>query len=152
MLSGLFRDSKGDHTNNQARAIEINFQMVKQFPGHRVPALWHKAKANNTAAALQAVNATAASFSEPGPSAAESDALDELAAAERDQWKPVMDSLVDPLRKLFADAKAQGLTAGQLLDQLAEQLPDMNADPLADSLSRAAMAARLAGDAGIDNE
>ncbi|MEG0677186.1 MAG: hypothetical protein RR473_11135, partial [Comamonas sp.] len=69
-----------------------------------------------------------------------------------DQWLPVMDPLVAPLRKLFSDAKAQGLTAGQLLDRLAEHLPDMNADPLAESLSRVAMAARLAGDAGIDNE
>lgn len=91
-------------------------------------------------------------FAEPGHAVSEADALDELAAAERDQWLPVMDPMVAPLRKLFSDAKAQGLTAGQLLDRLAEQLPGMNADPLAESLSRVAMAARLAGDAGIDNE
>lgn len=93
-----------------------------------------------------------ASFAEPSHVGPEPDALDELAATERDQWQPVMDPLVAPLRKLFSDAKAQGLTAGQLLDRLAEQLPEMNADPLAESLSRVAMAARLAGDAGIDNE
>lgn len=91
-------------------------------------------------------------FAEAGHVASEPDALDELAAAERDQWQPVIDPLVAPLRKLFSDAKAQGLTAGQLLDRLAEKLPAMNADPLAESLSRVAMAARLGGDAGIDNE
>lgn len=131
---------------------EMGFELDEPTVRGRYGEGWHKAKARSTNAALQTIQGTAASFAEPGHVATEPDALDELATAEREQWKPVMDSLVDPLRKLFVDAKAQGLTAGQLLDKLAEQLPDVDADPLAESLSRVAMAARLAGDAGIDNE
>lgn len=80
------------------------------------------------------------------------DELDSLVSAERDQWQPVMAPLVDPLRQLFAKAKAEGLTAGQLLDQLVLQVGFMDADPLAVSLTNTATTARLAGDAGLTNE
>lgn len=131
---------------------EMGFEMDEPTVRARYGEGWHKKQAASAPVAPAVDPAVPASFAEPGHAATEPDALDELAAAERDQWKPVMDALVDPLRKLFLDAKAQGLTAGQLLDRLSEQLPAMNADPLAKSLSRVAMAARLAGDAGIDNE
>ena len=131
---------------------DMGFELDEPTVRARYGEGWHKKQGESAAAAPGQVPAAPTSFAEAGHVAAETDALDELAAAERDQWKPVMDSLVDPLRKLFSEAKSQGLTAGQLLDRLAEQLPDMDADPLAESLSRVAMAARLAGDAGIDNE
>ena len=97
--------------------------------------------------------AAPASFAEPGtPPAAQPDALDKLIDEELAQWQPVMAPMVDPIRKLLADAAARGQTAAELLARLPELLAQMDADPLADSLTRTAFAARLGADAGIEND
>lgn len=96
--------------------------------------------------------AAPASFAEPGPTAAQPDALDTLIDAELAQWQPVMAPMVDPIRKLLADAAARGQTAAELLARLPELLAQMDADPLAASLTRTAFAARLGADVGIENE
>jgi phage gp29-like protein len=97
--------------------------------------------------------AAPASFAEPAPAAAaQSDALDQLIDAELAQWQPVMAPMVDPIRKLLADAAARGQTAAELLARLPELLAQMDADPLAASLTRTAFAARLGADAGIEND
>lgn len=93
----------------------------------------------------------AASFAEPNP-AAQPDALDKLIDAELAQWQPVMEPMVEPIRKLLADAAERGQTAAELLARLPELLAQLDADPLADSLTRAAFTARLAADAGMANE
>lgn len=93
-----------------------------------------------------------ASFAEPGAAPAQPDALDALIDAERAQWQPAMDPVVDPIRKLLADAAAQGQTAAELLARLPELLAEMDVDQLAASLTRAAFTARLAAQAGIENE
>ncbi len=94
-----------------------------------------------------------ASFSEPDtPPLAPPDALDALIDEEQAQWQPAAEALVAPIREALAAAAAQGLTAGAVLELLPTLLASMNTDPLADSLTRAAFAARLAGDAGIGNE
>jgi phage gp29-like protein len=93
-----------------------------------------------------------ASFAEPAPAAAQPDALDKLIDAELAQWRPVMEPMVNPIRKLLADAAARGQTAAELLARLPELLAEMDADPLADSLTRTAFAARLGADAGLENE
>ena len=72
--------------------------------------------------------------------------------AEREHWQPVMEPMVEPLRQLFAEAKARGLTAGQLLEQLVRQIGTLDTELLAQSLTRVATTARLAGDAGLANE
>ena len=97
--------------------------------------------------------AAPASFSELGtPPAAQPDALDKLIDEELAQWQPVMKPMVDPIRKLLADAATRGQTAAELLARLPELLAQMDADPLADSLTRTAFAARLGADAGIEND
>ena len=63
-----------------------------------------------------------------------------------------MEPLVDPIRKLLADAAERGETAAELLARLPELLAQMDADPLAESLARTAFAARLGAQAGIENE
>lgn len=93
-----------------------------------------------------------ASFAEPNAAASQPDALDQLIEAEQAQWQAVMEPMLDPIRKLLADAAARGETAAQLLARLPELLAQMDADPLAESLARTAFAARLAADAGIANE
>lgn len=93
-----------------------------------------------------------ASFAEAGLTAAQPDALDQLIEAEKAQWQPVMEPMVDPIRKLLLDAAARGETAAELLARLPELLAQMDADPLADSLTRTAFAARLGARAGIENE
>lgn len=97
--------------------------------------------------------AAPASFAEPNAGAAgQPDALDTLIDAELAQWRPVMEPMAGPIRKLLADAAARGETAGELLARLPELLAEMDADPLADSLTRAAFAARLGADAGLEND
>ena len=97
--------------------------------------------------------AAPASFAEPAPApaAAQPDALDTLIDAELAQWQPVMEPMVEPIRKLLADAAARGQTAAELLARLPELLAQMDADPLTASLTRTAFAARLGADAGIEN-
>ena len=86
-----------------------------------------------------------ANFAEAALALAEPDALDALIDAEQAQWQPVMQTMVDPIRTLLANAAARGQTAAELLAQL-------DADPLAESLARTGFTARLAGDAGLSNE
>ena len=62
-----------------------------------------------------------------------------------------MEPMVDPIRKLLADAAARGETAAELLDRLPELLAQMDTGPLAASLTRIAFAARLGANAGIEN-
>jgi phage gp29-like protein len=90
-----------------------------------------------------------ANFSEA--TAAQPDALDALIDTEQAQWKPVLEPMVDPIRKLLADAAARGETAAELLARLPQLLAEMDADPLAESLARTAFVARLAANAGIEN-
>ena len=96
----------------------------------------------------------AASFAEPGAvaTASEPDALDALIDAEQAEWRPVMDTMVQPIKALLAEAHARGQSAAELLARLPELLAQLETDSLATSLTRAAFAARLAGDAGLANE
>lgn len=86
------------------------------------------------------------------PTITEPDAIDALVDDELAQWHPTMAPMVDPIRKLLADAAERGQTAAELLARLPELLAQLDADPLADSLTRAAFTARLAADAGIATE
>jgi phage gp29-like protein len=74
-----------------------------------------------------------------------------LIDAELAQWQPAMTPMMDPIRKLLADAAARGQTAAELLARLPDLLAQLDADPLADSLTRAAFTARLGADAGLDD-
>jgi phage gp29-like protein len=96
----------------------------------------------------------AASFAEPGAvaTASEPDALDALIDAEQAEWRPVMDTLVQPIKALLAEAHARGQSAAELIARLPELLAQLETDSLATSLTRAAFTARLAGDAGLANE
>jgi phage gp29-like protein len=100
-------------------------------------------------AARQSTDPNTAAFADPTPS--EPDEIDALIDAELAQWQPVMAPMVDPIRKLLADAAARGQTAAELLARLPDLLAQLDADPLADSLTRAAFAARLGADAGLDD-
>lgn len=77
------------------------------------------------------------------------DAIDQLADAELDGWRQIMDPLLDPVQALLDRAKREGWTAQRLIDALPEVLENMDTNPLADSLTRAAITARLAGAAGV---
>lgn len=100
------------------------------------------------------VSANAAANTTPAiPNFAEStdapDAIDQLADAELDGWRQIMDPLLDPVQALLDRAKREGWTAQRLIDALPEVLEKMDTNPLADSLTRAAITARLAGAAGV---
>lgn len=82
-------------------------------------------------------------FAEPGQ-----DAIDTAIAEELDAWQPLLEPLAAPLEALFARARREGWTAGELLAALPGVLAGMDSAPLADSLGRLTLAARLAGEAG----
>lgn len=105
--------------------------------------------------AAPAVPATApdkpapSSFAEPGALASEKDAIDELIQQELDQWRPVMEPMVAPLRQLLQDAARRGLTLEQVLQELPQALPEMDTAALTESLTGTAYATRLAAEAGM---
>lgn len=100
----------------------------------------------------KASTAATASFAEQNAAVAQPDALDKLVDSELAQWQPVMEPMVEPIRRLLADAAARGDTAAELLARLPDLLAQLDADPMAESLTRAAFTAHLASDAGIANE
>ncbi|HYH17511.1 MAG TPA: DUF935 domain-containing protein [Azospirillum sp.] len=79
----------------------------------------------------------------------EADALDALADAALDGWRPVMAPLVDPV----VDAIQSAGSYEEALALLPELMERMDADELMRSLARATFLARAAGDAGdLDGE
>lgn len=96
---------------------------------------------NQRAAAL----AGAARQTAPQP-----DAIDALVAEQVAQWKPLLGPLVGPLLTELNKA----IATGESLDAFAARLPalveKMDNAPLADDLARAALGARLAGEADLD--
>jgi phage gp29-like protein len=155
----VYRVIKKDEDLKAASETDVNvsgmgFKMTLTGVKAKYGEYWEEAAAPTPAPApgAAAKPAAPASFAEPGPAAAQPDALDTLIDAELAQWQLVMAPMVDPIRKLLADAAARGQTAAELLARLPELLAQMDADPLAASLTRTAFAARLGADAGVENE
>ena len=92
------------------------------------------------------------SFAEPGTTDPEKDAIDELIQQELDQWRPVMEPMVSPVRDLMQRAADQGWTAQQLLDELPKILSQMDDSELMAALLRTSFAARAGAAAGLENE
>lgn len=78
------------------------------------------------------------------------DAIDDLAAALAGDWREVVEPLADPIQAALDESHAAGETAGQFLARLPGLLERMPADQLAERLARAAFAARLMGEAGME--
>lgn len=78
------------------------------------------------------------------------DPIDALVAEQVAQWKPLLGPLVGPLLTELNKA----IATGESLDAFAARLPalveKMDNAPLADDLARAALGARLAGEADLD--
>ena len=82
-----------------------------------------------------------ANFAEATPQAPPRDEIDDLIDTELAQWQPLLDPMLEPVRKLLADAAAQGWTAAQVLEKLPDLLPEMDAGALSAALTRTAFAA-----------
>jgi len=82
-----------------------------------------------------------ANFAEATPQAPPRDEIDDLIDTELAQWQPLLDPMLEPVRKLLADAAAQGWTAAQVLEKLTDLLPEMDARALSAALTRTAFAA-----------
>ena len=80
-------------------------------------------------------------FAEATPQAPPRDEIDDLIDTELAQWQPLLDPMLEPVRKLLADAAAQGWTAAQVLEKLPDLLPEMDAGALSAALTRTAFAA-----------
>ncbi len=150
----VYRVIKKDEDLKAASEADVNvagmgFKMTLKGVRAKYGEHWEDAPAPLAAPAAPA--SAAASFAEPNPAAAQPDSLDTLIDAELAQWQPVMEPMVEPIRKLLADAAARGDTAAELLARLPDLLAQLDADQLVESLTRAAFTARLAADAGIAN-
>ncbi len=150
----VYRVIKKDEDLKAASETDVNvssmgFKMTLEGVREKYGEHWEEA--TTPPASTLPGTGQSASFAEP-TTAAQPDALDRLIEAEQAQWQPAMESMLDPIRSLLADAAARGQTAAELLARLPALLPKLDADPLADSLTRAAFTARLAADAGIDIE
>lgn len=82
---------------------------------------------------------------EPGP-----DAIERLAASLAGDWREVVPPLSDPVQAALDEAHANNETAEQFLARLPALLEKMDPAALTGQLARAAFAARLMGEAGID--
>jgi phage gp29-like protein len=77
------------------------------------------------------------------------DALDPLVAEAAVAWRPVLGPIVSPLLTAVDSAVASGETLESLTARLPALIAQMQAGPLADAVARAQLAARLAGEAGL---
>ena len=93
-----------------------------------------------------------ASFAEPAHAPAEKDAIDALIQQELDEWQPMMNPLLAPVRELMQRAAKQGWSAQQLLDELPAALPEMDDSALMAALLRTSFTARAGAACGIENE
>lgn len=91
-----------------------------------------------------------ASFAEPA-GMQEKDAIDELVQQEMDQWQPVMEPMVSPIRSLMQRAAEQGWSAQQLLDELPNLLPQMDDSDLMAALLQTSFVARVGAASGMEN-
>lgn len=153
----VYRDvSKEADTNLESETdknvASLGFQMSTDGVKKKYGDHWEPASAPVPPKGTLPGDTKPANFAEPGPISPPGDALDALIDAEQDQWRPVMDPLVGPIKALLADAQARGQSAAELLARLPELLPQLGTDNLASSLTRVAFAARLAADAGMANE
>lgn len=83
---------------------------------------------------------------------AKPDAIDDAIEQEAADWQPLLNPMLAPVRTVIEEAIARGESAAAILARLPALLDEMDAAPLADALTRAAFAARLAGEAGLDLE
>jgi len=78
------------------------------------------------------------------------DAIDDLAASLSGDWQPVIAPMADPLQTALDASHANGESAEQFLARLPALLEKMDPAALTEQLARAAFAARLLGEAGIE--
>lgn len=80
----------------------------------------------------------------------EQDAIGDLAARLAGDWREVVEPMNDPVQAALDEAHRNGETAGEFLARLPGLLEQMDTAALTEKLARAAFAARLMGEAGID--
>ena len=132
---------------------DMGFELSEEGARAKYGEYWSR-KATPTPAdpaAAPAQRGDPASFAEPG-GLPEKDAIDELVQQELDQWQPVMEPMVYPIRALMQRAAEQGWSAQQLLDELPNLLPQMDDSALMAALLQTSFVARVGAASGMENE
>jgi len=78
------------------------------------------------------------------------DTIDTLAASMSGDWRQIVSPMSDPIQAALDASHAAGETAEQFLSRLPPLLQTMDPSALTERLARAAFAARLMGEAGIE--
>jgi phage gp29-like protein len=76
------------------------------------------------------------------------DAVDAAVAQELDGWQPLVNPLLEPVRRLLDECLQQGLTLDDFLARLPGVVADQDTAALTEHLARLTFAARLAGETG----
>lgn len=100
-----------------------------------------------TAAATAALAALSAKSEQPYR-----DQLDDLVTEALSDWETPMAPIADALQAEMDAAMAAGETAAQFLARLPDVMNKLNVSGLTEHLTKAAFAARMAGEAGIDQD
>jgi phage gp29-like protein len=82
--------------------------------------------------------------------AGQRDALDDLVADAVQDWRPVMEPMIQPLLDELDAAVARGESLADFRARLPMMIEQMDATPQAERMARAAFLARLLGEADID--
>jgi len=76
------------------------------------------------------------------------DAVDTAVAEQLDGWQPLVNPLVEPIRKLLTECLQQGLTLQDFQERLAGLVGEQDTGPLTEHLAKLTFAARLGGETG----
>lgn len=79
------------------------------------------------------------------------DAIDALVAEALGDWQGMLAPMVNPIQQALDEAAAAGETAEEFLGRLPGLLEQMDPGALLKALTKAALTARLAGNAGVSN-
>ena len=131
---------------------DMGFELSEEGARAKYGEYWSRktAPAPTDPAAAPAQRGDPASFAEPA-GMQEKDAIDELVQQELDQWQPVMEPMVSPIRALMQRAAEQGWSAQQLLDELPNLLPQMDDSDLMAALLQTSFVARVGAASGMEN-
>jgi len=80
------------------------------------------------------------------------DAVDTAVAEQLDGWQPLVNPLVEPIRKLLTECLKQGLSLQDFQERLAGLVGEQDIGPLTEHLARMTFAARLGGETGATEQ
>ena len=80
------------------------------------------------------------------------DAIDRAAALAAEGWEPLMEPMIEPIRRALDEAIVEGRSLEWFRDRIRRITADMDTGPLTRSLHRRTFSAALSGEAGLEED